>query len=97
MLTGIELIARERDRQIKVKGWTDSGDDRYENEELASAAMCYAAPDSLKLLRQPSKIPLYWPWAEKWWKPSPEDRIRDLEKAGALIAAEIDRLLRVGK
>lgn len=28
-----------------------------------------------------------------WWKPS-RDPIRDLEKAGALIAAEIDRHLR---
>jgi hypothetical protein len=30
-----------------------------------------------------------------WYKPSPENRIRELEKAGALIAAEIDRLLRL--
>ena len=31
--------------------------------------------------------------AEEWWKPS-ADPVRNLEKAGALIAAEIDRLLR---
>jgi len=31
-----------------------------------------------------------WPWGKEWWKPS--DRRRDLVKAGALIAAEIDRL-----
>lgn len=48
-----------------------------------------------------------WPgwWAKKWDKrpraadgdlrePTSEERIRMLEKAGALIAAEIDRLLR---
>lgn len=50
-----------------------------------------------------------WPWDAKWDKRSPRDgigrstpndpaeidaRIRDLEKAGALCAAEIDRLLR---
>lgn len=44
-----------------------------------------------------------WPWWEhpvrgrpfkNWWKPSPTDRIRELTKAGALIAAEIDRLKR---
>ena len=34
-----------------------------------------------------------WPWALGWWKPG-TDPIRNLEKAGALIAAEIDRLLR---
>jgi hypothetical protein len=30
-----------------------------------------------------------------WYKPSKDDRIRELEKAGALVAAEIDRLLRL--
>ena len=33
-----------------------------------------------------------WPWDLEWFKPSPYDRIRELVKAGALIAAEIDRL-----
>lgn len=33
-----------------------------------------------------------WPWEESDWKPS-DDPVRTLEKAGALIAAEIDRLL----
>lgn len=32
-----------------------------------------------------------WPWSLNWWKPS-SDPIKDLVKAGALIAAEIDRL-----
>lgn len=37
-------------------------------------------------------VPMTWPktWHPAWWKPS--DRITDLAKAGALIAAEIDRL-----
>jgi hypothetical protein len=44
-----------------------------------------------------------WPWRycpprgpsfEHWWKPTPDDRVRELVKAGALIAAEIDRLQR---
>lgn len=34
-----------------------------------------------------------WPWHSSWWKPS-DDPIRNLVKAGALIAAEIDRLQR---
>jgi hypothetical protein len=38
---------------------------------------------------------MFWPWNFKWWKPHPDNRIRDFEKAGALIAAEIDRLLRL--
>jgi gamma-glutamylcyclotransferase (GGCT)/AIG2-like uncharacterized protein YtfP len=37
----------------------------------------------------------YWPWDESAFKPSPDNRIKELTKAGALIAAEIDRLLRI--
>lgn len=39
------------------------------------------------------EAPNDWPWDRSWWKPSP-DPIRNLVKAGALIAAEIDRLQR---
>jgi len=35
-----------------------------------------------------------WPWDTKWYKRTPEDRVRELVKAGSLIAAEIDRLQR---
>lgn len=39
-------------------------------------------------------VPRDWPesWSVCWWKPA--DRIRDLTRAGALIAAELDRLER---
>lgn len=36
--------------------------------------------------------PSMWPWGEQYWKPTPSDRIRELVKAGALIAAAIDRM-----
>lgn len=36
--------------------------------------------------------PSVWPFELKSWKPTPDDRIRELTKAGAMIAAEIDRL-----
>lgn len=35
-----------------------------------------------------------WPFSPQWYKPTPENRVRELAKAGALIAAEIDRLQR---
>lgn len=38
--------------------------------------------------------PSLWPWGKEEWKPTPRDRVRELIKAGALIAAEIDRLLK---
>ncbi len=37
-----------------------------------------------------------WPWEMAWLKIS-EDPVRNLVKAGALIAAEIDRLLRLAE
>lgn len=47
-----------------------------------------------------ASTPRYWPWEPGWWKPgkgnSYADRVRELVKAGALIAAEIDRLQMVG-
>jgi hypothetical protein len=45
-------------------------------------------------LRHADGMPWLWPFAPERWKPSPSNRIRELVKAGALIAAEIDRLQR---
>ena len=39
-------------------------------------------------------VPNLWPWEAEWWRPTPDNRVRELVKAGALIAAEIDRLTR---
>jgi hypothetical protein len=89
-MNGAERIVAERQRQVSEEGWTPEHDDQHDLGELARAAACYATP---RLLGG-SLPPQDWPWAVKWWKPTPNDRIRELEKAGALIAAEIDRLLR---
>lgn len=94
--SGIELIAEERKRQIEVEGWTKEHDAEYTNSSLSLAAVCYAIPSELRRysycpLRK-ERVPDFWPWDKEWWKPCPEDRIRELTKAGALIAAEIDRL-----
>lgn len=91
MKTGIELIEEERKRQVSVEGWTFAHDDEHVDGQLARAAACYALPPG----RQESAFERYWPWGSAWWKPSPDNRIRDLTKAGALIAAEIDRLKRI--
>lgn len=65
---------------------------------MAKAAVSYAeAHASPDIWAKQNKIlpgPTYdWPWARKWWKPSP-DPIRNLVKAAALLMAEIDRLIR---
>jgi len=60
------------------------------NEELAQAAALYALPEVFRSYEY--DVRNIWPWDFKWWKPTPNDRVRELVKAGALIAAEIDRL-----
>ena len=87
--TGAQLIAAERERQKRKEGWTAEHDDEHEWSEMALAAVCYARNGGSKA----ATCPRDWPWDDLWWKPS-NDRVRDLTKAGALIAAEIDRLLR---
>lgn len=100
MPDAIELIRTERQRQIDKEGWTIEHDDKHAYEELAAAAACYVAPvrpDSKGVIHSPEPkgfVPAGWPWEDEWWKPEPDDRIRELVKAGALIAAEIERLQR---
>jgi hypothetical protein len=99
---GILAIANERQRQIDDEGYTVSDDARhYPIGELAMAAACYAVPN-FPFLRSKSQngtptFTVAWPWSCEAWKPSPDDRIKELSKAGALIAAEIDRLLAEAK
>jgi len=93
-MSGIERITAERKRQIEKEGWTPEHDDEHVNGELSRVAACYLIrPDC------PITVRSLWPdtWSYEWWKPSPENRIRELEKAGALIAAEIDRLSRMAE
>lgn len=95
-MTGVELIASERSRQIGQEGWDASHDDRHIRGELLRAALGYAARSLHLLMGYPLSgllAPVDWPWEFSWWKPS-SDPIPNLVKAGALIAAEIDRLQR---
>lgn len=86
---GVDLINQERERQIKIKNYSFSQDQALKNGELALAAACYAIPDNFRFLGEP---PMYWPFTTDSWSPTPEKRVLELQKAGALIAAEIDRL-----
>jgi hypothetical protein len=88
---GADLIAAERTRQIEIEGWTPKHDVEHDDHDLAFAAVCYATPDWHRFLNNRG-IPVDWPWEPEAWKPRPDDRVRELVKAGALIAAEIDRL-----
>ena len=96
---GAQIIATERLRQLTVEGWTPEHDDAHAAGELAQAAACYAWPAP-----RPIEVKKAWPWQLSDWKPElygvpgataqekTAARIRVLAKAGALLAAEIDRL-----
>lgn len=92
---GATLIAKERVRQIEEEGWTEEHDDQHIEGQLAMAGACYAF-DAVTIPSIRAKKFIYdnWPWDRKWWKPIPDDTIRQLTKAGALIAAEIDKIQR---
>jgi hypothetical protein len=93
MSLGAQQITAERERQITEEGWTDAVDDRYTRGQLIDGGLSYihaAINTGHSCLNNP---PRTWRWDAKWWKPS-RCRIRNLVKAGALIAAEIDRLER---
>ena len=96
MKTAIELISEERQRQIDVEGWTPEHDDIHVNGELAQAASYYAMTDeTIQFINEKwgnDNDLFFWPFDLEWLKRTPDNRIKELVKAGALIAAEIDRL-----
>lgn len=92
MKNAIELISEERDRQISQEGWTAEHDDEHNHGELAKAAACYAVYHTdAKVVEGDEDA---WPWSKEWDKRKDPNDIRNLVKAGALIAAEIDRIQR---
>lgn len=105
-MNGTDLIAAERQRQLDVEGWTPEHDAEHTRGQLLKAAETYLGeaefhiryPDlsfdrnlMLDIKDTQGFRASTWPWSPDWWKPSP-DPVRNLVKAGALIAAEIDRL-----
>jgi hypothetical protein len=88
MKTGLYLICQERNRQLSQEGFSAEHDDKVNGSfQLVGAAIAYLCVSNNEHIQR------WWPWDWKWWKPS-HDRIRNMVKAGALIAAEIDRLQR---
>lgn len=97
--TGVDLIAAERRRQIEEEGFAPERDlTANDPGDLATAGACYAlhAAGACYALHVSGicsvtfRAPLAWPWRAQLWKP--KDPVRDLVRAGALIAAELDRL-----
>lgn len=93
-MPGILLIAAERNRQIVELKYDAARDIRYKYGELALAALCYAAPENIYINRGDAFVGP-WPWTRSeapFYQTETAKKIRNLAIAGALIAAEIDRL-----
>lgn len=100
-MTGIEKIAQERARQIQMEGFGRQHDEQHGNHELIQAAAYYCTYDHHEQTRRTREefrdlieeqlFPASWSdaWKKRQGFPVPTDN--DLAKAGALIAAELDR------
>jgi len=94
-LLGVDLIRAERERQIAVEGWSEDHDDTHRDGALSAAAA--------HLIEQASEegrvevVSLAWQdhgWIKTLIENHGCDPVRCLTIAGALVAAEIDRLNR---
>lgn len=98
MTRGTDLIAAERVRQITEEGYTPEHDADHAWALIRAGAL-YADQTAQVLAGKPhlgagsvaTDDPWVWPWHPSYWKPT-GDPVRDLVKAGALIAAAIDSL-----
>lgn len=95
MKTGAELIAEERSRQVEQEGYgPDHDDEQHQRGELVSAAIAYCLVNTVAPVREADRFAgSFWPWTNDDWKP--KGHVEDLVRAGALIAAEIDRYQRL--
>lgn len=100
---GVKLIAKERERQVEYHRWSAAHDDGHTDQVIAVAAAVYAMPFKMRenQILGRSLRHIFWPWQGDFrgatqQSPTDSERIHELTKAGALIAAEIDRLTRKG-
>lgn len=94
---GAALIAVERERQVLHLGYDAQRDEAYTGGQLGLAGIYYAAQAMHRYFPDEDcevKARVY-PWAGAPQRANAvEVRLDQLVKAGALIAAEIDRMLR---
>jgi hypothetical protein len=91
MKTGIELINDERKRQIEFEGFTAECDSQYTKGELFYAGCCYHSAARLREAGcDQGTPPTDWPFSPEYWKPTPDNRIKEIIKSGALLQAHVD-------
>ena len=77
----LEVVA-ERQAQL-AKGFDEGHDDKYDQDELLNAGICYASNKD-----ETAGKPVKWPWHYKWWKPA--NRRRNIIRALALLLAYVE-------
>ena len=87
-IDGAERIKIERYRQKSDEGYTEEHDKQHSSTVLLAGALSYLFAALGKDVDEDQGRSI-WPWGEEEFKPSTQ--LRDMEKAGALIAAAIDR------
>ena len=103
-------MVQERVRQIEEEGYTAEHDDKQVLGQLAEAAAYYAYPKGVvqvneavaRHARRVLLLDMAWIMFPDFWdtvhaKKNRLPRRRQLEVAGALTAAELDRLERAGE
>ncbi len=92
---GAWRVLFERRRQVEDEGYTAENDAEYVDGELASAAIAYLLANLDTPPSREFQPRAFWRWYPTEFKPMTP--LRDLERAGALIAAEIDRRMAAGE
>jgi hypothetical protein len=96
-MTGTELISKERSRQIVQEGYSSKSDDALVDGDLAIAAANYVCHDTAACVLDCDGEIVENPICGDFNNRERKPRLRQLVIAGALIAAEIDRLQRAEK
>lgn len=96
--TAFNMIQAERRRQVMEKGYTIEHDDSHVNDELAALACFYVMPPAAREW-DATETGYGATWGEailphNWSARGREDRIQELAIAGAVLVAELSRLLR---
>lgn len=91
--SGLDLIVKERFRQVREEGYTAKHDKQHSDGSMALLACCYALKhtdiEDKGIADQASMFLKY----QKDFLPKFGDKVKNLKRAGALIAAELDRVL----
>jgi hypothetical protein len=93
--TALDLVGAEYQRVRTVEGYTADSDAAYAGPYLAQAAAVYVLPEADRQLNKATEA--FWPFDHEAFKPTPDDRVRELVKGCVLAVCEIERLQRAVK